>query len=1063
VASAEKSQWILRIIIEGKPAMPARSKLITTVLIIASWVLTSLSPIGVIPVYAASLVVNTAADADDGTCSVLNCTLREAITAANGLAGEDTITFADSYTITLASTLPQIAGNLTIDGSGHSVVVSGNDAVRVFNIQAGAVVTMSQLSIINGWAAAGAGGDNGGGIYNAGTLLVVNSTLRDNRAAASSPFRPGGGGIYNIGTLTVNNSTLSGNGSAFSNSGNEAGGGGIYNNNGTLTVNNSTISGNATSNNGGGIYTYGGPATINNSTFSGNWIGTGGVYGGGIINDSGTLTVTNSTFSGNSALQGGGIFNYLGTAITIHSTFSGNSATFGGGINNIGGILHLSNNLIANSPNGGDCYIFQGVIATNVNNLIEDGTCGPALSGDPVLSPLGNYGGSTQTHALLPGSPAINAADSATCAAAPVNYLDQRGVARPIGACDIGAFESRGFSLGSPTGTPQNATINTAFATPLGLTVSSSFGEPVGPGGQVTFTAPGSGASVTFAPSTVTSSDANGTISQTATANGIAGGYIVTATSRGASGSPSFNLINLLFTPVVTVSSSANPAVFGQSVTFTTTVSGNGSPVTGEVGFVIDGGAPVVVTLVNGQASLTTSTLTVRNHPITATYNGDANHYPRSGTLNGGQTINHAETATALISSVNPSPLGQSVTFTATVTVVAPGAGTPTGEVGFVIDGGAPISVTLVSGQASLTTSTLTLGNHPVTANYAGDANYTGSTSNTTDQVVNPADTTTTIASALNPSIIGQAVTFTATVTSTVGTPSGSVQFYADGAAMGSPVVLSNGQASLSTIALTVGTHVITATYSGDANHLGSTSNTIDQVVNSADATISIVSALNPSVVGQAVALTATVASAVGTPSGSVQFYADGATLGSPVVLSNGQASLSTIALTVGTHPITATYSGDADHYGSTSNTVNQVVNQAGTTTMIASALNPSIVGQAVTLTATVTSTVGTPSGSVQFYADGAALGSPVVLSNGQASLSTSALAIGTHVITATYSGDANHSGSISNQIDQIVTDFKVYLPVISRSFVAAPDLIVQNLTAQRTTFRLSPKIRVLR
>jgi hypothetical protein len=652
------------------------------------------------PAQAAGITVTTA---NEGQAGGDGCSLREAILNANNDNqsgstecaagnGPDIITFDNDYIITLATVLPFLEGNLTIDGSGHSVTVSGNNAVPMFQIDGSEVITLSNLSMIDGVA-----------------------------GSQSNCVTPCGGAIYNnFGTLTISNSTISGNSADF--------GGGIQNT-GTLTVVNSTLSGNlataSLSSIGAGINNSFGTVLIINSTLSGN---SANDFGGGIRNgSSGTLTIVNSTLSGNSARLGGGIDNGGDALTIINSTLSGNSADSGGGIHNNGDTLHLRNNIIANSPSGGDC-LNLGTIATNLNNLIENGSCSPALSGDPLLSPLGSYGGSTQTFALLLGSPAIDAGDNATCAAAPVNNLDQRGIARTFGpSCDIGAFESRGFSLGSLSGTPQSTPINTAFATPLGLTVSSAFGEPVGPGGQVTLTAPGSGASVTFAPSINASTTAGGGISQPVTANGLAGSYIITATSRGAGSSANFNLTNLPFTPAVTVTSSVNPSVFGQSVTFTATISGNGSTPTGLAGFVIDGGTPISVTLTGGQASLTTSTLTAGNHTVTVNYSGDSSHTPSSGSLAGGQIVNQADTTTDLVSSANPSLSGQSVTFTATVTVVLPGIGTPTGQIDFVIDGGAPIPVTLTGGQAMLTTSTLTVGNHTVVVNYSGDSNYNSS------------------------------------------------------------------------------------------------------------------------------------------------------------------------------------------------------------------------------------------------------------------------------------------------------------------------------------------------
>ncbi len=179
--------------------------------------------------------------------------------------------------------------------------------------------------------------------------------------------------------------------------------------------------------------------TVTGSTFSGN---TAGGLGGGMVNF-GTSIVANSTFRGNSALAGGGIEND-GTLTVMNSTFSGNSvANSGSGIyNSSTGTLHYANTIVANAASGNDCFS-NGTIGTNTQNLVENGsTCSASLSGDPLLGALDDNGGATQTFALLGGSAAIDAGDDATCAAALVGGLDQRGVARPNGPhCDIGAYE----------------------------------------------------------------------------------------------------------------------------------------------------------------------------------------------------------------------------------------------------------------------------------------------------------------------------------------------------------------------------------------------------------------------------------------------------------------------------------------------------------------------------------------------------------------------------------------------------------------------------------------------
>jgi hypothetical protein len=339
-----------------------------------------------------------------------------------------------------------------------------------------------------------------GGIYNTGALTVTNSTLSGN----SSGYGPGG--IYNTGTVTVTNSTLSGNSSTYGDGGgimnsyqgevtitdctlshNLAGreGGALRNLSGKMAVINSTLSGNSAGERGGAIENVFGELTVLNSTVSNN---TANVIGGGISIDYGEIVLTASTVSGNWAYHyGGGIWNYEGNLAVIDCTFSGNSAErYGGGffvrgdnpwgyhgktiIQNTsivqnraglvgggvltawGGKIDVANSILANDG-GGNCGApgdLAGYLPSDQGyNLSSDDSCSfvqPTSMNnvDPMLGPLADNGGPTQTHALLSGSPAIDAGD---CSGGVV-VADQRGVSRPqdgdgdgLAKCDIGAFE----------------------------------------------------------------------------------------------------------------------------------------------------------------------------------------------------------------------------------------------------------------------------------------------------------------------------------------------------------------------------------------------------------------------------------------------------------------------------------------------------------------------------------------------------------------------------------------------------------------------------------------------
>ena len=191
-------------------------------------------------------------------------------------------------------------------------------------------------------------------------------------------------------------------------------------------------------------------------------------------------------------------------------------------------------------------------------------------------------------------------------------------------------------------------------------------------------------------------------------------------------------------------------------------------------------------------------------------------------------------TSTALVSSVNPSTFGSAVTFTATVTSAN---GTPSGTVTFT-DGTTNLGTqTLTIGQASVTLSSLTVGTHTLIAGYSGTSGFGASTASALTQTVTLAPTSTALVSSVNPSTFGSAVTFTATVTSANGTPSGTVTF-TDGATNLGTQTLTNGQATITLSSLTVGTHTVTTTYGGGATFATSTSSSVVQVVNGSSATL---------------------------------------------------------------------------------------------------------------------------------------------------------------------------------------------------------------------------------
>lgn len=220
--------------------------------------------------------------------------------------------------------------------------------------------------------------------------------------------------------------------------------------------------------------------------------------------------------------------------------------------------------------------------------------------------------------------------------------------------------------------------------------------------------------------------------------------------------------------------------------------------------------------------------------------------------------------------------------------------------------------------------------------------------------------TTTTLVSSLNPSVVGQPVTFTAAVTSTAGTPpNGEIVTFNNGSAVLGTGSLSGGRALLTTSSLSIGTSTITATYPGDATFAASASPALAQVVNPTSkfsTSTALISSLNASIYGQAVTWTATVRSTGSVvPTGKVTFTW-GHTIGSATLNSSGVATLTKSNLNADSYPLAAVYSGDAANLGSTSAVLNQVGLQTTSTATVTSSPNPSTKGQGVTFTAKITS-----------------------------------------------------------------------------------------------------------
>lgn len=613
--------------------------------------------------FAGKLQVFSVGDAAD---------LIAAINTANGNAEADTINLTGDVTLTAVDNmvdgpngLPSITASdkLTINGMGNTIARDTSmytPNFRILHIALGAELEVNEATLSGGKADTGSliillPADSGGAIFNRGTLTVNDSTISGNEALND------GGGIYstasmtNAATVNINRSTISGN-SAGDNGGGLAnsvfvGGGGPLPNASTMTITDSTISGNS-ANDGGGVSNF------------------------GQNGDNGSvMTITNSTISGNTAnFTGGGVYNrgqsaLFGSTITItNSTVVQNEVTnvngLGGGIFNTGffavnsGRVIVENSIIAQNVASTDTDVKQAAPVANApvidqgNNLIGVDDQGlfttSTLVGsiatplDPKLAPLGDYGGPTQTHALLPDSPAINTGnDNLAVDQNMVAFTtDQRGAARFKGTVDIGAFEFQGIDLSVTAGDNQSTTVDTNFATNLQVQVVETFANKAVPvsGLTVTFTpnTGSTGANATFLAATTITTDASGNATaSTLKANTVAGVHTVTASSTGLT-SLDFNLTN---SPDVTsqfiVTGFPEPITAGNSGKFTVTAQdkfGNITPdYTGTVNFSSTdplATLPSASNLTDGVGSFSATLNTAGEQTLTAT----------DGSITGNQT-----------------------------------------------------------------------------------------------------------------------------------------------------------------------------------------------------------------------------------------------------------------------------------------------------------------------------------------------------------------------------------------------------------------------------------------
>jgi Bacterial Ig-like domain (group 3) len=870
--------------------------------------------------------------------------------------------------------------NVANDGP---VTISGGGENRVFEIDSGVSATISGLTL-----AGGSTSGNGGGIYNGGTLTLSNSTISGSSAYV-------GGGLYNTGTATLTDSTVSSNvgyGSAA----------GIFNR-GSVTLADCTISGNSAIGSG--------PSVLPGKPYAGG--------GGGLFNH-GTATLTDCTISGNSANNGGGFFNY-GQATLVACTISGNSSPVGtsGGIiaygyANYSGVhssaATLTDTIVANNNSADFIEVtpYKGNVVPTAEVTGSNNLTGPTSfwtngsDGNIILNPfasaglsaLGNYGGPTQTMAVLPGSAAIGAGT----AVAGVT-VDQRGYPLDSPAPDIGAFQSQGISITPVAGsTPQDTPAGDAFANPLAVNVASDNPNQSVVGEVVTFTVePASNGASASLSSTTATIGADGVAQVHATANGTAGSYIVVA-SIGAHVTTAFALDNVI--PLAFSGVSGVGMTYGtSSVTVTGTLSNDGQAPTGESVVVELNGLSQSATIgSNGDFSATLTSsggLPVTGSPYTIsyTYTGDGTFGPASTTST--LTVTPAS-PTVNVSDASGVYTGSPFVATASVTGIdsSPGSSLEGVSPTLAYYDGTYSSPSQLTGVEPLLAAPSQAGLYTVLATFGGSTDYSTASELATFTITRATPQ----------------VTWGPLASIVYGTPLGLAQLDASASVPGSFVytpatgVLMDAGAGQSVSA------TFTPQDSTDYRPITATTViTVEQATPSLELSDS-----GGTYNGRPFAASVTITGAGDddAPAASlggvmpVLTYYDGAGI-------SGANQGSTAPAQAGTYTVVASYAGSINYLAVRSAPVTFTINTATPTVALTASAGSTVFGQPITFVATVAAAIA-PSGTVTFFDGDTALATVALDASGTAALTTSALVVGPHSITAAYSGAAGLSGAQS-------------------------------------------------
>jgi hypothetical protein len=478
-----------------------------------------------------------------------------------------------------------------------------------------------------------------------------------------------------------------------------------------------------------------------------------------------------------------------------------------------------------------------------------------------------------------------------------------------------------------------------------------------------------------------------------------------------------------------TITSSLNPAMAGQSVTFTVQLSAASGTPTGSVQF-LDGTTVLATQTVSGtgSATFTTNSLTIGSHNITANYQPTGTFGASTASLT--QVINGDPTGTALTCLPNPLDISNTAQLTATVTSAS---GTPTGSISFTDNGALLATQGLASGTTSLAYTGLIAATHTITASYTPTGPFAASSA-TCSEIVNPLPTAAALTVAPTTSTYGSPVTLTATVSPTTppgpSAPTGAVTFLNGSTVIGTGT-LGGGVASLAYSSLAGGSYNLTCTYSGSSIYAASNCNSVPVIVDAAPTTLTLSSSINPAQFLGTITFTARL-TVNGQPAGAgntIHLTINGQII-SLTTDATGTATYRIATLVPNSYPVIANFAA-TNSFLASSASLTEVITTAPTTITLSGSPNPGDLNQSVTLLATVISgstSNQVSSGNVTFFDGSTSLGSAQLSTTGTASSTTTFSVVGVHNITAVYDGNPDYSSSTSAVFNETIVagDFSI-------------------------------------